>query len=117
MTSRVLVCGGRNYADASHLFRTLDRHHALNPMSVVIHGDYRGADTLADTWAKARNVPVLPFPADWATYGSDAGPLRNARMLAEGKPTLVIAFPGAFGTANMIKQARRANVPVVTVVG
>jgi hypothetical protein len=31
-------------------------------------------------------------------------------MLDEGKPDLVVAFPGGGGTANMCKQAREAGV-------
>jgi hypothetical protein len=44
-----------------------------------------------------------------------AGPIRNARMLEEGKPDIVIAFPGGRGTANMIEQAHAAGVEVVQV--
>ena len=39
--------------------------------------------------------------------------MRNARMLAEGKPDLVVAFPGGRGTADMVAQARKAGVRVV----
>jgi ABC-type Fe3+-hydroxamate transport system substrate-binding protein len=45
-------------------------------------------------------------------YGPSAGPIRNGRML-EYKPDLVIAFPGGRGTANMVKQARKAGIAVV----
>jgi hypothetical protein len=34
-------------------------------------------------------------------------------MLEEGKPDLVVAFPGGRGTANMVKQARAAAVKVL----
>jgi hypothetical protein len=40
------------------------------------------------------------------------GPIRNKPMLEEGKPDLVVAFPSGRGTANMMKQAREAGVPV-----
>jgi UDP-N-acetylmuramoylalanine-D-glutamate ligase len=33
-------------------------------------------------------------------------------MLDEGKPDLVVAFPGGRGTANMVQQAHRAGVEV-----
>jgi hypothetical protein len=33
-------------------------------------------------------------------------------MLDEGKPDLVLAFPGGRGTRNMVGQAKRAGVPV-----
>jgi hypothetical protein len=36
-------------------------------------------------------------------------------MLAEGKPEMVLAFPGGRGTANMVKQARSAGVSVCEV--
>jgi hypothetical protein len=43
------------------------------------------------------------------------GPIRNKQMLEEGKPDLMVAFPGERGTANMCKQAREAGVPVMVV--
>jgi UDP-N-acetylmuramoylalanine-D-glutamate ligase len=33
-------------------------------------------------------------------------------MLNNGKPDLVVAFPGGRGTENMVKQAEAAGVPV-----
>lgn len=40
----------------------------------------------------------------------------NAAMLAHAKPDLVVAFPGARGTADMVRRARAAGVRVVEVV-
>jgi predicted Rossmann-fold nucleotide-binding protein len=34
-------------------------------------------------------------------------------MLAEGRPDAVIAFPGGKGTADMVRKARAAGLPVV----
>jgi hypothetical protein len=50
-------------------------------------------------------VPVIEFPANWKVYGRAAGPIRNMKMLLEGKPDLVVAFPGGIGTADMVKKA------------
>jgi hypothetical protein len=36
-------------------------------------------------------------------------------MLTEGKPELVVAFPGGRGTAHMMRIAREAGVEVVEV--
>jgi UDP-N-acetylmuramoylalanine-D-glutamate ligase len=33
-------------------------------------------------------------------------------MLRDGRPELVVAFPGGKGTAHMVKLARAAGVPV-----
>jgi hypothetical protein len=39
-----------------------------------------------------------------------SGPLRNQRMLDEGKPDLVVAFPGGGGTKDMVRRAVQAGV-------
>jgi hypothetical protein len=36
-------------------------------------------------------------------------------MLAEGRPDLVVAFPGGHRTANMVKQAKAGGLWVLTV--
>jgi hypothetical protein len=117
---RVLVCGGRDYADGKRVFAELDAlmrpaFAAGDAEFVVIHGNAPGADTLADAWAARRNVGREPYGADWKANGRAAGPIRNARMLAEGRPDLVLAFPGGRGTADMVRKANRAGVKVVTV--
>jgi hypothetical protein len=110
---RVLVCGGQDYEDRDAAFAALDRADRKRRITVVIHGAYRGADTLADQWGARRMREVLPFPADWDRLGSQAGPVRNQRMLDEGRPHAVIALPGAGGgTAGMVRRARAAGLPV-----
>lgn len=111
---RVLVCGGRDYHNMHQLFDTLDGINFKTPITWVIHGNARGADTLAGTWAKLRGVGCTPVSAEWSKYGSAAGPIRNKRMLGL-KPDLVVAFPGGKGTRNMIKQARKAAIDVLEV--
>jgi hypothetical protein len=51
--------------------------------------------------------------ADWKRFGRAAGPMRNERMLKEGRPDLVIAFPGRTGTAGMKALAREAGVMII----
>lgn len=109
---RVLVCGGREFTDWQKLSTELDAMHAQTPFTCVIHGAAKGADEMAGAWAALRSIHVEPFPADWKTYRRAAGPIRNKRMLDEGKPELVISFPGGRGTANMVKQARAEGLTV-----
>lgn len=109
---RVLVCGGRNFEDSEMLDMVLDEVHAETPITLVIQGLQSGADTLAARWADRHHIPCDGYRAEWRRYGKPAGPIRNTRMLTEGEPDLVIAAPGGSGTADMVNQARRANVPV-----
>lgn len=111
---RVLVCGGRKYKNRAHLFNVLDQIHADGrSISVIIEGEARDADLLSASWASSRGVSLLPFPADWNSLGDSAGPIRNTRMLKEGKPDLCVAFTGGEGTADMVRQCRKAGIRVI----
>lgn len=105
---RVLVCGGRDYANVDRVYAVLDD---IAP-SHIIHGGAKGADAIAAMWADERRVPVDAYCAMWDEHGRAAGPLRNQRMLDEGKPDLVVAFLGGRGTADMVRRARAAGVEV-----
>lgn len=126
---RVLVCGGRD-ADASEVWRWLE--HCAMPeitdalslykrragrITAIIHGGALGADEGAGYWAHGEGIPAVRFPANWRKHGKAAGPIRNAKMIADGKPDVVIAFPGGRGTADMIRQAEAAGVPVIRATG
>lgn len=112
------MTGDRNWTDEAAVARALFGTFALNgddPDCIVISGMARGADTHAATWA--RNFGTLvPFPAYWDDYGKAAGPIRNAQMLEEGQPDVVLAFhndlENSKGTKHMVNIARKAGVPV-----
>jgi hypothetical protein len=101
------VCGGRNYADKATVFDALD---AWAP-DIIVHGGAAGADLLAGQYGKARKLPVIVEPADWNKHGKAAGPIRNAKMLKDHRPTVVVHFPGGAGTADMVAKAKAAGVP------
>ena len=111
----ILVCGGRNYADRTRAHAVLNGLHAEIRISVVAHGDASGADRMAAGWAMDYGVTSSAYIAQWERDGRAAGPIRNARMLAEAKPSLVVAFPGGRGTADMMRRARAAGVLVMEV--
>jgi hypothetical protein len=112
-TMRVLVCGGRDFLDRDCLFVELDALRLSRGVTVIISGCARGADTLGLEWAKARGIEVARFPADWEKHRRAAGPIRNQQMLDEGRPDLVIAFPGGRGTADMVGRATAAGIETI----
>jgi SLOG family YspA-like protein len=109
---RVLVCGGRKFTDKALVYRTLDALAAEHGVLYVIEGGARGADALARTWRHDKLQPGKTFHADWTRYGDAAGPMRNRKMLVDGQPDLVLAFPGGDGTADMMRQATAFRCPV-----
>lgn len=119
---KILVCGSRHFNDWKLLVDTLweimdsrkTEQYVCTDEYTIIHGDAKGADSLADKFAYTFGTNLDVYPADWDTHGKAAGPIRNKQMLDEGKPDLVIAFlaPDSRGTKNMIEQATKAGVPV-----
>lgn len=120
-TSRILVCGGRDFLDYLKLGDTLDSliDELEDPSdAVIIQGGAKGADFLAKAYAYCWGWGGLmceEYPADWGKHGKAAGSIRNQQMLDEGKPDLVVAFPGGSGTADMVRRARKAGVEVIVV--
>lgn len=111
---RVLVCGGRDYTNKDAVYDALtflSVHEDLH----IIAGGARGADAFGAQWALDHDMPLNVYNADWETHGKSAGPIRNQQMLDEGKPDLVLAFPGGRGTNHMKRIARKAGVEVVEV--
>lgn len=113
--ARVLVCGSRAATDTAPIFAALAAFHQQIPIGCLIQGGAQGVDEMAGIWAAANGLPVAVFRPDWRKHGRAAGPLRNQRMLDEGKPDVVIAFPGGRGTADMVRRAKAAGVPVMEV--
>lgn len=134
---KVLVCGGRwftrcnkrkgedGYEEA--LDKALAEENLLDDTLwgiyqkhsdtgiLIIQGGAKGADLSARDWAVHHNVEYQQFDADWDEWGIAAGPVRNRRMMNEGKPDLVVAFKGGKGTANMIDIAERFGTEVVKI--
>jgi SLOG family YspA-like protein len=116
---RLLVCGSRTWTDRARLRQVLDQVVAEHSdgQVVLIEGDARGADRLAGQLARERGWRLEHYPADWTRQGRAAGFQRNARMLQQGRPDLVVAFTvgplhESRGTADMVRRARAAGVPV-----
>lgn len=107
---RVCVTGGRDYADRAHVNYILDAVHAKRAITLLLEGGAAGADRLGRGWAISRGVDFQTFEANWSLYPGRAGNIRNSRMLRDGQPDLVVAFPGGSGTRDMTVKSIQAGV-------
>lgn len=108
---RIVVTGGRDYADRDRVFLVLD---LLQPYRVAQGKCRTGADKLARDWCAENDVSCPSHDADWhpdgKTLDRGAGPKRNTRMLKGERPDLVVAFPGGRGTADCVKKAKEMGI-------
>ena len=112
---RVLICGGRSYNDWERFISAMDEVYRTNTIDLVIHGAATGTDSMADRWAGYARINQMAFPADWKKFSRSAGPKRNQQMLDEGKPDLVVKFPGGKGTEDCVRRAKLAGIAVKVV--
>ncbi len=114
-TKRILVCGGRDFVMTDHYAAAFHDVVGRAGATTLIHGGASGADLEAGKLAHGRGLQVIVYKAQWGRDGKAAGPIRNQRMIDEGKPDLVVAFPGGRGTADMVRRAETAGIRVVSI--
>jgi YspA, cpYpsA-related SLOG family len=112
---RILVTGSRTWDDTPVIRDALTTALGdADPATVtLIHGGYRGADTIAARTAARMGMTVEEHPADWARWGRRAGPIRNAEMVRTGADICLVFQRGdSTGTANCAAAAEAAGMTV-----
>jgi hypothetical protein len=115
---RVIVCGSRGWHDRDKIaerFHALVLTHAPH-YPVIVHGNARGADRLADEEAGKAGLLTEPHPADWDTHGKAAGFIRNEEMAKLGAALCIAFWDGrSTGTQDMMTRAEKHGIPVEVV--
>ncbi|WP_018565022.1 SLOG family protein [Streptomyces sp. PsTaAH-124] len=113
---RVLVTGSRLWINVAALEWQLVRlvRRVGRPCDVLlVHGACpRGADHLADRFARSIGMGIERHPADWNTWGKAAGFRRNSEMVALGAD-ICLAFiaNGSRGASMTADLAIQAGIP------
>ena len=108
---KVIVAGSRDIVDRGAVWRAIET--APFAVTEIVSGTARGVDSIAESYAGTKQVPVKLFPADWDKYGKPAGAIRNKQM-AEYADALIAIWDGqSKGTRNMIKTMNKLNKPVL----
>lgn len=107
---RVIVAGSRTIDDYEVVCCAICESGFV--ITTVVSGCAKGVDQLGERWALEHGVPVDKYPAQWASYGNAAGPIRNQEM-SENSEALVAIWNGmSRGTAHMIDCAKKKGLKV-----
>lgn len=107
---KLAIVGSRNFTDYKELSRIIGK--VKGDITLIISGGARGADTLAERYAKEKAIPYLIFPADWNEYGKKAGILRNQDIVDNAEAMVAFLAPESRGTRDSIKRAQAKGIPV-----
>ncbi|BAO62723.1 DUF2493 domain-containing protein [Pseudomonas protegens] len=111
---RVLICAGRYYADDRRCRQVLDAFQRLHETRVVIHGGSQFLGAHIEDWARDIGADIVRYPPNWQRHGKHAERLRNAFMLADSRPDIVLALPGGEDTEELLAQARARQIQVLS---
>ncbi len=100
---KICVVGSRDFQDSELLDTVLSKIFSTN--DILISGGAKGADTIAEEWAKDNGYHVKIYRPNWEKYQKSAGFRRNEVMV--DKSDTVIAFWNgeSRGTAHSIELA------------
>lgn len=124
-----LIIAGSRSLDMMRLFNKKERHEKLEamldkitelvelsqgsffewePVTEIISGKASGPDTVGEVWAMRNGLPVRSFPADWNTYGKQAGFIRNERMAKYADHAIILWDGKSTGSQDMLDHMRAA---------
>lgn len=121
-SKKVLFTGDRNWSNIKLVEDVIDK---LPKETLIIVGDCpTGLDFIVEYICIKRGLTYNKYEAYWLSQGNAAGPIRNKRMIDEGKPDLIIAFHDNIdgnnsnkgtkkskGTKNTLILGKQAHIP------
>lgn len=111
---KIAVVGSRNFIDYSLLETTLTKliESHSGELIGIVSGGARGADTLAEIFARKKGYQLTVFYPEWDKYGSKAGFMRN-KLIVDASDVLVAFWDGiSRGTKSSIDLANDKGIPV-----
>ena len=106
---KVAIVGSRTFNDYNFLSRMMDDLDEICSTEEIISGGAKGADSLAEQYAREHNIPITTFIPAWNKYGKGAGMIRNEAII--DATDIVVAFwdGQSPGTKNSIDRALKAK--------
>lgn len=112
-----LVVGSRNFNDYQTMCHILDNMLQNKKYVVIVSGGAKGADSLAEQYAKDRGYRLKVMPANWDKYGKSAGYRRNEDMhlyISARHNRGIVGFwdEQSKGTAHNFELSKKYNNPM-----
>lgn len=118
---RIAVVGSRIFNEYNYLHRKLtdllweivDYWGDELPLEIIIvSGGARGADSIAEQWAKEWGYQTMIFSAEWDKYGKSAGYRRNQQIIDASDVVIAFWDGTSKGTKHSIDIATKQGKPI-----
>ena len=102
---KLAVIGSRDFENMVMLNEILLKHK--DELTLIISGGSKGADALAEQWAKDNGIETLIFRPDWSKYGRSAGVVRNHDIIKSCDLCIAFWDGKSKGTASSIRLCKK----------
>ena len=114
-TIKVGISGSRSITDAPFIYKTLDYYLSqllLKYKVVLVHGNAKGVDYIANDWAISKGLEVIIFEPEYDLYHAKRAPLeRNTEIVNESDYLIAIQHNSSSGTQDSINKALKKGIP------
>ena len=107
---RYAIIGSRTCTSRKFVFPILDK--ILHSGDIVVSGGAKGADSLAEEYARQMGFTVVVYKAMWDLYGKSAGFKRNVQIIDDADEIIAFWDGKSKGTRHSINLAKAAKKPV-----
>jgi len=104
---KLAVVGSRDFNDYDLMKRYLDRIHSVEPITCIVSGGAKGADSLSERWAKENNIETKVYIPDWNKHGKSAGYKRNVDIITNSDKVIAFWDNVSKGTKHSIDLANK----------
>lgn len=107
---RTIIAGSRGIWSYDLLERAIDEIDW--PITTVVCGMARGADSVGWAWAYINGIPIDEHPADWKLTGKKAGIIRNIEMAIQADALILLWDGRSLGSQHMLGVAHRKRLKI-----
>ena len=114
---KLAIVGSRTFDDYDLLSKYVSilTEKLPRPHIVIISGGAKGADSLAEQFAREHRYDSQIYPAAWNKYGKSAGFIRNQQIIDNCDFLLAFWDGCSRGTQDSIEKAKKAKIPTCIV--
>ena len=109
---KLAIVGSRTFTNYDLLEQTVLEKFNIEDIEQIISGGAKGADTLAEQFAKKYNRPIVIFKPDWS-LGKMAGLLRNNDIINACDTVIAFWDGSSTGTKNSINIGTKLKKNVI----
>lgn len=108
---KVAIVGSRTFTDYDLAEKFIDKvcEEDYIPIEKIISGGAKGADTIAEEYARKHNIDTQIFKPDWEKYGKSAGFRRNKDIIENCDICIAFWDGESKGTKHDIDLCKKLN--------